>query len=170
VILLRCAVAVVAVASAAGSASAQAQYGAQAAPQGPAKAHTAASCPWLTEGSAAHALGGDVVVTVTPASKDAGSCRFVKQPEGKETLEILVGGAIAHTCPADSLQLKGIGNEASRCRVAGSRDAEMVEGRVRELSFTVVLRSGAQKGAGKPDDPRDDALEQIAEQVAGNLY
>ena len=37
-----------------------------------------AACPWLTEGSAANALGGKVRVIVSLASFTQGTCTFVK--------------------------------------------------------------------------------------------
>jgi hypothetical protein len=46
----------------------------------------------------------------------------------------------------------------------------MVSSRVRDLHFTVTLTTREQKSQAKPADLQDDALEQIAEQVAGNLY
>lgn len=66
----------------------------------------------------------------------------------------------------------GIGNEAFRCRISGTHGAtsEMLSGRVRESWFTVILSVRGQKhAAGSPDAP-EDALEQIGEQVAGNLF
>jgi cell division protein ZapA (FtsZ GTPase activity inhibitor) len=46
----------------------------------------------------------------------------------------------------------------------------MVSGRVRDLHFTVTLTSSGQKSAVKLPDVQEDALEQIAEQIAGNLF
>jgi hypothetical protein len=46
----------------------------------------------------------------------------------------------------------------------------MVSGRVRELHFTVTLTSSGQKNPVKVSDVQEDVLQQIAEQIAGNLY
>jgi hypothetical protein len=127
-------------------------------------------CPWLTSGSAARVLGGEVSVTVTVSSGDGGSCRFSRRDGSANGLEILVGKNVAGACPADSPKLAGIGNEATRCRIAAARGeaAEMLSSRVRDLHFSIVLRE--QKRSAKPADMRDDALEQTGEQVAGNLF
>lgn len=155
--------------SAADLAFAQTQYG--NAPQASPQARTANVCPWLTEGSAAKALGGDVSVTVNVSDSGEGSCGFARR-QGGENLEILVSETALPVCPPASASLKGIGNEAARCKLtaAHGESAEKISSRVRELHFTVTLTSHEQKSAAKPSDAQDDALEQIAEQVAGNLY
>jgi hypothetical protein len=128
-----------------------------------------AACPWLSEGSAAHALGGDVFVTVNVANSNEGSCRFSRQPWSADSLEIVVGKTAMPGCPAGAPQPRGIGNEAARCRVPGSRpeSAEMISSRVRDVHFTVTLNIPGQR---KAQNTADDALEQLAEQVAGSLY
>jgi len=157
------------------AAVAQTQYG--TAPKTAAPSHASSGCPWLTEGSAARALGGEVSVTVKVSDSGEGACRFSRQPGSPDALEILVSRATLPTCPADSTNLKGIGNDAATCRPHTSRAEaiEMISSRVRELHFTVTLTTRAQKAASKSADPQaadpqNDALEQIAEQVAGNLY
>ena len=138
----------------------------------PPQSRSQAGCPWLTEGSAAHALGGDVFVTVTVPEPGEGSCNFSRQPGSLSSLHVLVSKSSLPTCSAAGTKLLGIGNEAASCMLPGSHGevVEMVSSRVRDLHFTVTLISRGPKGAAKPADPRDDALEQIAEQVAGNLY
>lgn len=125
-------------------------------------------CPWLTEGTAATALGGDVTVTVNKADTDEGSCKFSREPD---FLDIQVSKAALTACPGGSMELKGIGNEATRCNSPGSHghSSEMVSSRVRDLYFTVTL-ARRQKSGTKPADPQNDALEQVAEEVAGSLY
>jgi hypothetical protein len=153
----------------------QTQYGTT--PKSAAPARAGHGCPWLTEGSAARALGGQVSVTVKVSDMGEGLCSFARQPGSADSLEILVSKAALPACPAESTSLKGIGNEAATCRSHSSRAeaVEMISSRVRDLHFTVTMTTHAQKTAAKPADsqpadPQNDALEQIAEQVAGNLY
>jgi len=154
------------------AAVAQTQYG--TAPKTGSPGRSSNGCPWLTEGSAARALGGDVSVTVKVSDSGEGLCRFSRSPD---FLEILVSKAELPTCPPESTSLKGIGNEAATCRPHSPRAeaVEMISSRVRNLHFTVTLTTRAQKTSAKPADPQaadpqNDALEQIAEQVAGSLY
>lgn len=128
-----------------------------------------AVCPWLSVGSAAHALGGDVSVTVNVPNLNEGSCRFLRSAGPAYFLEILVGNAASASCPAGAMQLRGIGNEATRCELSGARSesVDMIGSRVRDTHFTVTLALHGQK---KSQDAHDDALEQVAEQVAGSLY
>lgn len=133
--------------------------------QAVAASHT--GCPWLTAGSAAKILSGDVDVTVTGSNAEEGTCRFSRRDAAMDSLEIVVGKNASPTCPPESLKLVGIGNEAARCKVSGEM-AKMLSGRVRDLHFTLILRGGSNEV--KSSDPQDDALEQLAEQVAGNLF
>ena len=127
-------------------------------------------CPWLTAGSAARVLGGDVSVSLTEMDSNAGACRFSRLDGSQNALDIMVGKELANTCPADSPKLVGIGNEATRCRIPAARGdaAEMLSSRVRDLHFSIVLREP--KRSAKPADTQEDALEQLGEQVAGNLF
>jgi len=129
-------------------------------------------CPWLTQGSAARALGGDVSVTVSVSSTSEGSCKFKVQHETPNSLEILVSKTKLPTCPVESTKLIGIGNEAMRCRLPASNGetAEMVNSRVRDVHMNVTLTTRGEKAPDKTSDRQRDVLEQIAEQVAGNLY
>ncbi len=131
-----------------------------------------AVCPWLTQGSAARALDGDVSVTTNVTDTGEGSCRFSRQQEPANVLEILVSKSGVRSCPADSPRLTGIGNEATLCRLREphSDSVEMVSSRVRELHFTVTLSLHGLKSSTKSPDSSADELQQIAEQVAGNLY
>lgn len=156
---------------AASTAVAQAQYanpnGSQSNAQNPPRYVSKTGCPWLTQGSAAKALGGEVSVTVDVSHSDEGVCKFSSQSGPPDSLEILVSKAVLPACPPESTELKGIGNQATRCSHPGTHGqaVEMVSSRVRDIYFTVTHASRAKKS-----DPQDDALEQIAEQVAGNLY
>ena len=151
------------------AAFAQTQYGTAAKP-GPAP-HPQTGCPWLTEGSAAHTLGGDISAIVKVA-EGQGTCTFTRKQTPMDLLEISVSKAALHSCPSGSASLRGIGNEALTCRHGGAHGdmVEMVSSRVRDQNFTVTLTTRSQKNAGKADDPQNDALEQVAEQIAGSLY
>ncbi|MGA8531998.1 MAG: hypothetical protein WB622_19905 [Acidobacteriaceae bacterium] len=129
-----------------------------------------AACPWLTEGTAADALGGNVTVTVAGNSSE-GSCRFARRDGSMDFLEIHVGAEPLRACPTGSLPLRGIGNEAQRCRMAGAHGMmeEMASGSVRALHFTVTLAGRASRGSGKASES-DDNLARIADEVAGSLY
>jgi hypothetical protein len=116
------------------------------------------TCPWLTEGSAAKVLGGEVHATLNVASPTQGTCTFVKTAHPQEQLKVLVGGANIPSCPAGSVKVIGVGNQASRCHLPHS--AQMISGNVRAVDMAITL-SGIQS---------EDALQQIAEQVAGNLF
>jgi hypothetical protein len=152
------------------AATVQTQYG--TAPKAGPTAHARTGCPWLTQGNAAWALGGDVSVTVNVPNTGEGSCVFSREQTPTDSLEILVSKSALPACPPESGTLKGIGNEAATCRPPASHgeSLEMISSRVRDLHFTVTLISRGQKGHAKPDDPQSDVLEQVAEQVAGNLY
>jgi hypothetical protein len=115
-------------------------------------------CPWLTEGSAAKALGGDVDVIMNVTSSTQGTCTFVKTSHPQEQLKVLVGAGNIPSCPAGSARVIGVGNQASRCHLPHS--AQMISGNVRAVDMAITL-SGNQP---------EDALQQIAEQVAGNLF
>jgi hypothetical protein len=117
-----------------------------------------ATCPWLTEGSAAKVLGGPVHVILNVASATQGTCTFVKTPRPQEQLKVLVGAGNIPSCPAGSAKVIGVGDQASRCHLPHS--AQMISGNVRAVDMAITL-SG---------NPTEDAIQQIAEQVAGNLF
>jgi hypothetical protein len=151
--------------------SSQSGYG-QKSTQAGSQTSSHIGCPWFTEGSAAKMLGGGVSVTASVSNTGEGSCRFARQQGPSTSLEILVSKNSLHSCPAGSVKLTGIGNEAAECRLPASHGeaAKMVSSRVRELHFTVTLTDHAQRASAKLMDGEDDVLAQIAEQVAGNLY
>ena len=149
---------------------AQTQYG--TAPKATRPVPAQKGCPWLTEGTAAHALGGDVSVTASVSDIGEGLCSFSRRQDADDSLEILVSKAALPACPPESTSLKGIGNEALACRPHASQGhaVEMISSRVRDFRFTVTLTTLDQKASPKPVDAQNDALEQVAEQVAGSLY
>ena len=119
------------------------QYTAPPAPQtSPANASQAKPpvvCPWLTVGTAAKMLGGDVSVAVNVSDSGEGSCKFNREQGSPDTLEIVVSKATLAGCPVDSIPLRAIGNEAVLCRHADPRGeaVQMISSRVRDQHFTV---------------------------------
>ena len=126
-----------------------------------------AQCPWLTQGSAASALGGEVHVSVIVVSPSQGTCSFVRQDLPAAHLKIFVGPASIPSCPQASERAVGVGTRASRCRVSASTgdSTEMISGAVRQTGLAILL------GRSKTDPrAKRDLLEELAEQVAGNLF
>jgi len=154
------------------TAAVRAQYGKPRVPQSGEQARSQNTCPWLAQGSASRVLGGEVLETVSVSDTDEGSCRFLRRQSPPGVLKVVVSKAVVASCPAGSKELKGIGNRAARCNAPGSHSGgvAMVSGRVRDLHFAVTLSSPGQKNPVKLSDVQEDALEQIAAQIAGNLY
>jgi hypothetical protein len=125
----------------------------------------------LTQGTAAAALGGDVSVTAAVSESGEGVCKFVRQQGSADRLEIEVKKGTLPACPEGSMQLKGIGNQAALCTRPGAPNEkiQMLSSRVRDQYFTLTLFSyGAETD--EPPPLREQPLENIGEQVAGNLY
>ena len=129
-------------------------------------------CPWLTSGTAADVLGGEVAATISGATMSEGSCRFVRRDASMDFLEIHVSAKPLQGCPAGSTPLHGIGNQAERCMVSHQHGVieEMASGRVRTMHFTVTLSLQGSRRNAKPQDSSDDPLARIADEVSGNLY
>jgi hypothetical protein len=147
------------------------QYAAPASPQSPAQPVAEIACPWLTSGTAAAALGGEVSVTASVSESGEGICKFGRQQGPARSLEIVVSKTALPACPPGSLQLKGIGNHAELCKRPGSpgESVQLLSSRVRDQYFTLTLTSHLiekQPAA----DLQEQPLENIGEQVAGNLY
>ncbi len=129
-----------------------------------------AECPWFTEGSATHALGGEVLATVTLRSSTEGVCDFVlRRPPGKE-IKIYVGGNDHPSCARGSKAVVGVGTHASQCSLSNSQRElqQMVSGAVREKSFAIVVTTAAVPAAQSTEAL--EILRQVAETVAGNLF
>jgi hypothetical protein len=122
---------------------------------------TSPTCPWLTEGSAAKVLGGPVHVILKVASPTQGTCSFVKTARPQEQVKVLVGAGNIPSCPAGSAKVIGVGDQASRCHLPHS--TQMISGNVRTVDMAITLSGGS-------GNQTEDAIEQIAEQVAGNLF
>jgi len=128
-------------------------------------------CPWLTQGTAAKALGSPVSISVSISDSGQGVCSFSSKEDTATSLKIEVSKTALSSCGPDGLKLRGIGNEAVRCKLSGPPDqtVEMIGGRVRDRNFSITIHARATKSQ-QPPDPQNDALEQIAELVAGNLF
>jgi len=129
-------------------------------------------CPWLTQGSAAAMLGGNVSAVIKLTPPEQGSCAFFLQ-RGAATysLEVVIESTPRATCPPASPKLPGIGNEAVACRLqrSPSETAEVVSSRVRTLYFTISLTIRGTANPTIPLNKQRDIVERAAEQVAGNL-
>jgi hypothetical protein len=119
------------------------------------------TCPWVTEGSAANVLGGQVHVILNVASPTQGTCTFVKTARPRDQLKVFVGAGNVPSCPAGSAKVIGVGDQASRCHLPHS--AQMISGNVRKVDMAITLSSSS-------GNQTEDAIQQIAEQVAGNLF
>jgi hypothetical protein len=134
--------------------------------------HAEPICPWLTKGSAAAMLGGDVAAVIKLTPPEQGSCAFsLQQGAATYSLEVVVESTPRSTCPPASPKLPGIGNEALSCRLQRSPNeaAEVISSRVRTLYFTVSLTIQGTASPLIPLATQKDIVERSAEQVAGNL-
>jgi hypothetical protein len=152
------------------------QYTAPPAPRTPpanaSQAKPPVVCPWLTQGTAARMLGGDVSVAANVSDSGEGDCKFTREQGSPDTLEIVVSKTALSGCPVDSVPLRAIGNEATMCRHAGPHGEvmQMVSSRVRDQHFTVTISSRGQEKTAKVQDAQDEPVARIAEQVAGSLF
>lgn len=130
------------------------------------------ACPWLTQGTAAKMLGGDVSVVLDVSDSGEGSCKFSREQGPSDTLEIVVKKADLPGCPTGSVALRAIGNEATMCRHAGPNGdvVQMVSSRVRDQHFLVTITSRGHEKVPKTQDPQDEPVARVSEQVAGSLF
>lgn len=136
-------------------------------------ASASASCPWLTPGSAAAILGGDVTSAVQATDVAAGSCHFSRLHNSAQyELNIYVAQNDLWTCPAASDKLVGIGTGAVQCGVTrSSADVmEQIDGQVRDLHFTITLSTKGTTLSTAQRQAQREALRRAAEQIAGNLF
>jgi hypothetical protein len=139
----------------------------------PSGASAAKVCPWVTQGSVDAVLGGDSTAAVTVSPSGEGVCSFrLDQGGSTTTLRVTVGRAVEGSCPAGSPTLEGIGNEATVCtlRRSHSEVVETIFSRVREKHFTVSITIRRKSSQPPEVGHFEDAMKQIAEQVAGNLF
>lgn len=130
------------------------------------------SCPWLTQGTAASMLGGDVDAVIKLIPPEQGSCAFsLQQGAATYSLKIVVERTPHVACPPASPRLTGIGNEAVACRLqrAPNETSEVVSSRVRGLFLTISFTILGPASPSLPLDKQRDIAQRAAEQVAGNL-
>ena len=134
----------------------------------PKAASAAPECPWLTRGTAAVLLDGEVTLTVTTNGALQGSCVFHRQQQTAETLVLTVSGRPSPSCHRGGVPLQGIANWASECmiRQLQARRVESIVGQARDRYFEITLTFEAAQGW----EARSAELRNIAEQVAGSLY
>ena len=131
-------------------------------------------CPWLTEGTAAAALGGgSPAMEVKLDAKTEGLCRFTsRQGEVLSILEIQVASHPHPECPPESAPLQAVGAGATMCERdhAPGETRFIVDGRVRHWYFSTSLAIQTTTTASRTTERQRERTARIAEQVAGNLY
>src|SRR5579875_995071 len=100
-----------------------------------------AECPWLTRGTAAVVLGGDVSLAVNMRSEGTGSCLFRNKQRLSEELAITVSRTPPPGCGKKRAMLTGIANWATLCSTSRwhHRHTETVSGQARNSYFIVAL-------------------------------
>lgn len=128
-------------------------------------------CPWLTVGTAEALLGETATVSVHGSSHQ-GDCEFhlgrADSHNSEGMLKILVGAQPFKECAAGD-HLTGIGQDSMHCEMKDSAEhVEAVRGRVRSSYFLITLRRKITSQ--RTEVAFRQSLEQIAEEVAGNLF
>ena len=127
------------------------------------------ACPWLTEGTAAALMGGDVSATMH-VSGGMGTCDFILDRKSGDAVRMDI--AVSHRSANECVQgerLPGVGQDAFACRTnTGGEHREVIRGRVRGMFFLLTLTTTDTRSI-------DEALwskrlEQAAEAVAGSLF
>ena len=130
-------------------------------------------CPWLTQGTAAAILGGDVTSLVQGDGETSRSCQFIRKHNAVlYELDIFVAQEGVSVCPPASEKLIGIGTGAVQCSVTHSSTdvMEQIDGKVRDLRFKAILTTKGIKLSASQRESQREALRHAAEQVAGNLF
>ena len=111
-------------------------------------------------------------VTLNITNGTQGSCSFTKKDAPEGQIKIVVGAVNVPACPAGSPSVVGIGTQANRCRLQPSHDAaiEMISSKIRTVSMAVTLSGGPNASSATLDYRPAVGIDQIAEQVAGNLF
>ena len=140
------------------------------------------ACPWLTQGTAAALMGGDVNARVHVANGE-GTCDFTRgaagdhpdypdHPGGAAGSSLHMSIAVSHVPSRECVtgeHLTGIGQDAVLCRVdAKGAYREIIRGRVRATYLVLTLTDREASASDEASLRR--ALEQAAEEVSGNLF
>ncbi|HUN85964.1 MAG TPA: hypothetical protein VMU48_16415 [Terracidiphilus sp.] len=142
-------------------------------------AQTQTSCPWFTAGSAAKVLGGDVTIMAHSTGNWEGSCLFTRKTDSSlQDIEILIGKVKSDPCPVGSPRVIALGNEAMQCQrmTAAAQPEITIAGRIKDVYFVISMVNPSPApgespaGARHPDSGGASLIEQVAEQVVGNLY
>jgi hypothetical protein len=148
-------------------------------PVAAASAQTASLCPWLSSGSAAKVLGGNISLVAHANGNWEGACHFVRSDgEKPASIDILIGKVNTHPCAEGSVKINTLGNEAVQCARTSpeSQHVDVIAGRMRDVYFTVTMTDVQHAAQRLPSDAHlsgpfgASLLEQVAEQVVGNLY
>ena len=146
-------------------------------------ANASNACPWMNEATASGLLGDDVVGSYKGASSPGqpGTCTFTRgSGDAVRTLVIEIETApdaaarmksMQKGCSSDPSSLQAIGNEAIMCAVdRGSRQGELVVGRVRDQMFTIRISSSIKSDPVLTRESLTSKISSAAEQIAGNLF
>lgn len=148
----------------------------------PTAIHAQAKCPWITLATAQGILGGTATLNADVKDWGNGVCQFSRQ-DGAVLYELRISVNVMADvpkqfpkylaqCPANSMPLTAIGNEAVVCslRGKGHHYVEQVVGRVRDQAFVVSFTSNVPSDPSMSEGTRRDKLHLAAEQVAGILF
>ena len=149
----------------------------------PATSQTKAACPWLNEATALGILGGSVGSPMTGVPLvSSTACNFTYR-DGKALRMLRITVAEAKNpnqtmsgyklqCGSRATPLRGIGNEAVLCSGDARLHAysEQVIGRVRNQVFTVTVSTSMRNDPSMGREALQEKAENVAEEVAGNLF
>ena len=148
----------------------------------PAVSHAQSKCPWINEATAHGILGGAGNMNANVSDQGFGVCTFSRhQGSAVQELRIKVDlltdvarqfPTYLEQCPAKSISLRAIGNEAVMCSVQAKDNQyeEIVVGRVRNQAFVVSVSSSVQADPAMTQEMRSEKAKLLAEHVAGMLY
>jgi predicted oxidoreductase len=138
------------------------------------KARAQDACPWLTRGTAAALIHGDVSASVHVAAGE-GTCEFTRDAQADHQggvfgnnlqMKIKVSHVLPKVC-ASGERVTGIGQDAVSCSSdVGGVHQELIQGRVRARYFLLALTGSSTATTAV----RRHLLEMAAEEVAGNLF
>ena len=146
-------------------------------------AYASNTCPWMNEATASGLLGYEAMGSYRAASSPGqpATCTFT-QGSGAAVRTLVIEIEIApdaaarvksrqRDCSSDVSSLQAIGNEAVMCAAdRGSRQGELVVGRVRDQMFTIRISSLIKSDPVLTREALRNKISSAAEQIAGNLF